>query len=160
MSKIIDIIIEIPYNSFVKYEIDEKENKIRCDRILNTAMLYPGNYGYIPNTLAQDGDALDVLLICDYPIYPNVIIESKIIGVLIMEDEKGIDEKILAVPSNNVDPSFKYINEITDISKYNLEKIKHFFKHYKDNDDNKWSKVSDIKNSDEAFKLFQKYKLN
>ena len=160
MSKIIDIIIEIPYNSFVKYEIDEKENKIRCDRILNTAMLYPGNYGYIPNTLAQDGDALDVLLICDYPIYPNVIIESKIIGVLIMEDEKGIDEKILAVPSNNVDPSFKYINEINDISKYNLEKIKHFFKHYKDNDDNKWSKVSDIKDSDEAYKLFQKYKLN
>lgn len=157
MSKVIDIIIEIPYNSFVKYEFDEEKNKMRCDRILNTAMLYPGNYGYIPNTLAQDGDALDVLLICDYPIYPNIIVESKIIGVLIMEDEKGIDEKILAVPSNNVDGSYKNINEISDISTYNIEKIKHFFKHYKDNDDDKWSKIFDVKDSNEALKLYKRY---
>ena len=106
----IDALIEIPFNSFIKYEFDKENNIMRCDRILNTSMIYPGNYGYIPNTLAKDGDELDVLVLSNFPLHPGTVIESKIIGVLMMEDEKGIDEKIIAVPSQNIDPDSKYIN--------------------------------------------------
>ena len=84
MNEYVDIIIEIPYNTFVKYEYDDSIGKIRCDRILNTSMLYPGNYGYIPNTLSGDGDPIDILLVCDYAIYPGIVIETKIIGVLMI----------------------------------------------------------------------------
>lgn len=152
-----DIIIEIPYNSFVKYEYDETSKKIRCDRILNTSMLYPGNYGYFPNTLAGDNDPLDVLLICDYSLYPGVIIEVKIIGVLLMIDEDGQDEKIIAVPSKNVDTNYININSLNDLPKSILSKIKHFFQHYKDNDPNKWSKVGEFKDAEFAEKIYTKY---
>ena len=103
MTSIVDVIIEIPYNSHIKYEYDEKINKIRCDRILNTSMNYPGNYGYIPNTLSGDGDPLDILMVCDYQLLPGIVIKSKIIGVLLTEDEKGADEKLLVVPYKGVD---------------------------------------------------------
>ena len=89
-------------------------------------MLYPGNYGFIPDTLAGDGDPLDILLVCDYPIYPGVIVETKIIGVLIMEDEKGMDEKVIVVPSENIDQNYKDINELDDLPKSTIAKIKHF----------------------------------
>ena len=134
MSKLVDVIVEIPYNTFIKYEFDESLNKMRCDRILNTSMLYPGNYGYIPNTLAGDGDPLDILMVCDYPIYPGIIVNTKIIGVLIMEDEKGIDEKVIVVPSPEVDQNYKDVNELEDLPKVTISKIKHFFQHYKDNE--------------------------
>ena len=150
MSKIIDVIIEIPYNTFVKYEYDEKYDKMRCDRILpyniitsneieiktgkvkyqrtiKPKITYPGNYGYIPNTLSGDGDPLDILLICDYPIYPGTIINVKILGVLLTIDEKGEDEKIIAVPSNHIDPNYININNYTDLSKITINKILHFF---------------------------------
>ena len=151
----VDMIVEIPYNSFVKYEYDKTNNKIRCDRILNTAMNYPGNYGYIPNTLSGDGDPLDILLITEYQLYPGIIVEVKIIGVLLTEDEKGTDEKIIAVPSYNVDPSFRDINNYTDLPKWTITKIQHFFEHYKDNEENKWIKVNGFRNSREAFKIYQ-----
>jgi len=159
MSKEVDVIIEIPYNTFIKYEFDDKIGKMRCDRILNTAMLYPGNYGYIPNTLAGDGDALDILLICDYPIYPGVVVKSKIIGVLIMEDEKGIDEKVIVVPALEVDINYSDVNELSDLPKVTVSKIKHFFEHYKDNETTKWCKVNDFENSNYASELLTKYKL-
>lgn len=158
MTSIVDVLIEIPYNSFVKYEYDDKLNKIRCDRILNTSMLYPGNYGYIPNTLAGDGDPIDILMICDYPIYPGVIVECKIIGVLMMSDEKGEDEKLLVIPSNNVDPSYNHITNYTDLPKCTLSKIKHFFEHYKDNETTKWCKVNDFENKEFATTLYEKAK--
>ena len=88
---------------------------MRCDRILNTAMLYPGNYGYIPNTLAGDGDALDILLVCDYPIYQGVMVKSEIIGVLIMEDQKGIDEKVIVVPASEVDSNYNDVDKLSDL---------------------------------------------
>ena len=139
----IQAVIEIPYQTCVKYEYDENYEKLRCDRILNTSMLYPGNYGYIPNTLGGDGDPLDILVLCDYQLYPGTIIECKVIGVLLMEDEKGIDEKIISVPSESVD----------------LNKIKHFFEYYKMNDKNKWCKVDDFKSKEHAIKLIQKYSI-
>ena len=100
-----DAIIEIPFNSFVKYEIDKEANRMRCDRVLHTAMAYPGNYGYFPNTLAGDGDPLDVLVISEYALHPGTIINVKIVGVLLTKDEKGSDEKIIAVPAPTVDPN-------------------------------------------------------
>ena len=132
---------------------------MRCDRILNTSMLYPGNYGYIPNTLAKDGDALDILVVCDYPLYPGTVVSTKVVGVLMMEDEKGIDEKIIAVPAENVDPNSKYINHIKDIKTGTLRKIKHFFEHYKDNEDDKWCKVSGFNDRHTALALCNKYSL-
>jgi len=144
-NNIFDMIVEIPRNSNVKYEFDEKLNLMRCDRIISTSMLYPGNYGYIPKTLSGDGDPLDILLMCDYPIYPGTVISVKVIGVLITTDEKGEDEKLIAVPGNNVDSSSTTIENLSDLGKHILIKIKHFFQHYKDNDVNKWIIVGDFK---------------
>ena len=160
MSKLVDVVIEIPYKSYVKYEYDEDLDKIRCDRILNTSMLYPGNYGYIPNTIAGDGDPLDILLVCEYSIYPGVVIETKVVGVLVMEDEKGLDEKLIVVPSMSVDKNFENINELDDLPRLTLEKIKHFFTHYKDNDDGKWSNVIEYKDSEYAINLLKEYSNN
>ena len=155
----IQSIIEIPYQTCVKYEYDEKYKMLRCDRILNTSMLYPGNYGYIPNTLGGDGDPLDILVLCDYQLNPGIIIECKVIGVLLMEDEKGLDEKIIAVPSERVDSNSNFLNNLNDISPVILQKIKHFYKHYKDNDKDKWCKVNDYQTKNYAIQLIEKYSI-
>ena len=108
----IDVIIEIPYQSNLKYEMDkDNENeRIRLDRVLSSSMIYPGNYGYIDNTLAEDGDPLDVLLIGNYALMPGCIIKCLVIGALIMTDEKGLDEKIIAVPHPEVDKHYENIS--------------------------------------------------
>ena len=157
---ILQAIIEIPSGTNIKYEYDENHNLLRCDRILNTSMSYPGNYGYIPNTLGGDGDPLDILVLCDYQINPGVIIECKVLGVLLMEDEEGLDEKIIAIPSDNVDPTSKFMNQITDISPIVLEKIKHFYEHYKDNDTEKWSQVKEYQSKDTAIELIHNYTIH
>ena len=151
-----DMIVEIPLNSFVKYEYDKKLQRIRCDRILHTAMAYPGNYGYFPNTLSGDGDPLDVLLICDYALYPGITVSVKIIGVLLTTDEKGKDEKIIAVPTANVDPNYADIAHYTDLPKWTLTKIKHFFEHYKDTEIDKWVIVDEFKGPQEAITLYHR----
>ncbi len=145
-----DIVIEIPYGSNIKYEYDEDNSKIRCDRVLSTSMHYPGNYGYIPNTLSGDGDPLDALLITEDSLQPNTIIKSKIIGVLVTKDESGQDEKIICVPSDKVDSRYSSINTLSDVSQNVLEKIKHFFTHYKDNEKNKWVIVENFLEKEEA----------
>ena len=152
---VIDMIVEIPYNSLVKYEYDEIHKRMRCDRILNTSMLYPGNYGFIPNTLSGDDDPVDVLLLTEYPLYPGSIISVKIIGVLLTTDEKGDDEKLLAVPSLEVDTRFKNINDIIDLEEITLHKIKHFFTHYKDNDKHKWVTVKNFCNKKQALEILE-----
>ena len=154
------MIVEIPYNSFVKYEFDEKENVMRCDRVLHTAMAYPGNYGFFPNTLAGDGDPLDVLMICDYAIYPGIYVKVKIIGVLLTKDEKGDDEKIIVVPSFPVDPNYTNINDLTDLPKWTQSKIKHFFKHYKDTESNKWVQVKGFEGREKAIEIYKNSKQN
>lgn len=151
-----EMVVEIPLNSSIKYELNEK-NQLVCDRILHTPVSYPGNYGYIPNTLANDGDPLDVLLICNNVLLPCSRIKIKIIGYLDTEDEKGRDEKIIAVPSEKIDPTYSNINNITDLSEHSLLKIKYFFKHYKDLEKGKWIKVGEFMNKEKAKKLLEKY---
>lgn len=153
---IFDMIVEIPRNSNVKYEFDKELNMMRCDRIITTSMLYPGNYGYIPNTLSGDGDPLDILLLCDYSIYPGTVVSVKVIGVLLTIDEKGPDEKLIAVPEDMVDNSSMVINDLTDLGNHILIKIKHFFEHYKDNEPNKWVTVGEFKCKDETIEIIKK----
>ena len=129
---------------------------MRCDRLLSTSMVYPGNYGYIPNTLAGDNDPLDVILISSFVLVPNSIIRVKVIGLLETEDEKGQDEKIIAVPDNKIDISSQNINSLNDLKPGTLNNIKHFFEHYKDNEPNKWVKVRSFKNKKDASNLVLK----
>lgn len=150
------MIVEIPYNSFVKYEFDKEANQMRCDRVLHTAMAYPGNYGYFPHTLAGDGDPLDVLLISDYPIYPGILVKVKIIGVLLTTDEKGEDEKIIAVPCTKVDPNYTNVNSYEDLPRWTLSKIRHFFEHYKDTEEAKWVQVKKFEGREIAIQIYQK----
>ena len=155
----IDMVVEILYNSKIKYEYDDIINKMRVDRVLNTSMLYPGNYGYIPKTLSGDGDPLDVLLVTEYALDPGSIIKVRIIGVLYTKDEKGTDEKIIAVPARSVDSSYEKINNLNDLPESCLKKIKHFFNHYKDNDKNKWVLVKNFGDSEDALNIYYKSKL-
>ena len=154
LNNIVDFLVEIPANSYVKYEFDKEEGFLRCDRILHTSMAYPGNYGYIPKTLARDGDPIDVLMIPEYKIYPMTLVKVKIIGVLKMQDEKGYDEKLLVVPDISIDPYYVEFNNITDIPKHLLGKIKHFFEHYKDTEPKKWVKVEGFAGAEEATQLY------
>ena len=144
-----NVIIEIPKGSFIKYEIDSKD--LVCDRILS--LPFPYNYGYIPNTKAPDGDELDVVVIMPHPLYPQTHIKCKIIGYLEMTDEKGQDEKILAVPLNSS------INDIKELDKNILHEIKEFFIHYKDDEVNRWSQVGDFFSAEKALEIYKKYKL-
>ena len=156
----IDVIVEVPCGSRLKYEIDHDTNNepiLRLDRILATSMTYPGNYGYIPNTLAQDGDPLDALILTEYQLHPGCIINCRPVGVLLMSDEKGIDEKILVVPVTEVDPSYEYLQELSQIPQTTLDKINHFFTYYKMNDPTRWSKVDGFRDRAEAERLIQQY---
>jgi inorganic pyrophosphatase len=150
----LDMIVEIPFNSSVKYEFDKDLNKMRCDRLLTTSMLYPGNYGYIPNTMSGDKDPIDVLLVCDYAIYPGTVVNVKVVGVLLTTDEKGEDEKLIAVPSNSVDPSFADINTLDDLGSMMTKRILHFFEHYKDIDENKWVEIGGFRDAEEANSIY------
>jgi len=132
---------------------------MRLDRILNTSMTYPGNYGYFPNTIAGDNDPLDALLLTQYKLIPGCIISSKIIGVLITKDEKGEDEKVLVVPTENVDSRFKEINDIEDLSDEIKNKIKHFFENYKKLEKNKYVEVKGFRNAKFAKELYDKSKI-
>lgn len=148
-------LIEIPYGSNVKYEVDKDSGAIFVDRVLYSAMFYPANYGFVPNTLAKDGDPVDILVLNEYPLQPGSVIKCRLIGVLIMEDEKGMDEKLLAVPVSKVDPRYDNIQSIDDLPKATLDKIKNFFETYKMLEPNKWVKVKDYKSKNEAEKLLQ-----
>lgn len=147
--------IEIPKGSNVKYEYNKNLNNLEMDRILHGSMYYPQNYGFIPQTLADDGDEIDILVFTE-PLIPGCFVKCRIIGYIDMEDEKGKDEKILAVAAN--DPKFQHVNTIDDIEKYNIDQIEEFFKTYKNLENNKWVKVRNVYNKEEAFKLLQKSK--
>src|SRR5690606_16953628 len=125
----------------VKYEIDHASGAVFVDRIVNTPMFYPCNYGFVPNTLHADGDPTDVLVLCDFPLQPGVVIRCRPVGVLKMEDEAGMDDKLVAVPVAKVDPSQAHINGGADIPAKTRDRIKHFFEHYKDLEEGKWVQV-------------------
>lgn len=137
----IDVTIEIPRGSRVKYEIDHETHRLRLDRVLFTAMAYPTHYGYFENTLGEDGDPLDALLLLqDFDLVPGVLVESRPIGVFNMVDDGGGDAKVLCVP---VDPRFESIQELSDVSDFLLDEIKHFFTKYKDLEPGKWVEAAD-----------------
>ena len=146
----VNVLIEIPQGSNVKYEFDEEENVIKVDRILYTAMFYPFNYGFVPGTLEEDGDPLDVLVISNYPLMPGSVIEVRPVGMLFMRDEEGEDAKIIAVPIDKIDPTFSNIKDINDVPDAIKNKITHFFEHYKELEPGKWVKVSGLGNASQA----------
>lgn len=137
----INVYIEIPQGSLIKYELDHEADAIFVDRFAFTTMGYPANYGFIPNSMSEDGDPLDVLVLSIQPVHPGTVIPSKPIGMLEMEDEAGIDTKILAVPLPKVDPFFGNWNDIGDIPDAYKNRIKHFFEHYKELEPGKWVKL-------------------
>lgn len=125
-----DVLIEIPKGSRNKYEYDFDLGKMRFDRMLHTSMVYPTDYGFIPETLADDGDPLDVLVISTIPFFPGCVVEVKPVGILYMSDEKGGDEKVLCMPK--ADPMVKSLNELNQVNPHLTKEIEHFFKVYKD----------------------------
>lgn len=146
-----NVIIEIPMNgSPVKYEFDKDASAIIVDRFMQVSMSYPCNYGFIPHTFSNDGDPADVLVITQYPVIPGAIITVRPVGVLMMEDESGMDEKILAVPISKLDITFDSIQDIDDVPEILKEKINHFFEHYKKLEKNKWVKIVGWENADKA----------
>ena len=151
MKKIYEAIIEIPMGTKNKYEIDKKRNRIKLDRVLYTPMTYPAEYGYIEETLAQDDDPLDILVLASSKTFPGCIVDARVVGYLDVIDNSEKDAKIIAVM--NSDPRFSHINEISDIQEHTLREIKHFFKTYKDLQQNKIVEVYDFHDKVDALEL-------
>ena len=138
----INIVIEIPQGSGVKYEIDKDSGAIFVDRIVFTPMAYPAAYGFIPNTLADDGDPADALVLLPAAVVPGAVIRARPIGLLKMEDEAGQDEKILFVPHDKIHPQYTAITEVAELPAITRDAIEHFFTHYKDLEKGKWVKIT------------------
>ena len=137
-----NVIIEIPMNADpIKYEVDKESGAIFVDRFMGTAMHYPCNYGYVPNTLSDDGDPVDVLVITPFPLFPGVVVRCRPIGVLKMSDEAGEDAKVLAVPVDKVLSIYSHWQKPEDMNELRLRQIQHFFEHYKDLEKGKWVKI-------------------
>ena len=152
----INAIIEIPYGSSVKYELDKESGAVFVDRVMASAVFYPANYGFIANTLADDGDPVDILVLNEYPIQAGAVIPCRLIGVLVMEDESGMDEKLLALPTSKVDARYDDIKSLDDVPKATLAKIKNFFETYKILEKDKWVKVQDFKDTKAAVEILEK----
>lgn len=158
----INVIIEIPKNGTVKYEIDKDSGLVTVDRILNASMHYPMNYGFIPHTLSDDGDPLDAFVYSDAELAPGSVINCRPIGVFYMKDQAGIDEKIICLPSKKVDPTDEDLIDIDQTRPLFREKIQHFFEHYKDLEEGKWVKTKGWGNKKESenviLECIQRYK--
>ncbi len=147
----INVIIEVPAHADpVKYEVDKQTGLLAVDRFMPTAMHYPCNYGFVPNTLSGDGDPVDVLVIAPLPIQSGAFVRCRALGVLQMTDESGEDAKVIAVPIKKVCLHMQNINTLSDIPKITLDSIVHFFEHYKDLEPGKWVKVSGFADVDAA----------
>lgn len=152
----LNVVIEIPYGSNIKYEIDKDSGAVVVDRVMYSAMFYPANYGFVPNTLSDDGDPADVLVINEYPLQAGSVIKARLIGVLIMEDESGLDEKLIAVPISKIDPRYDRIKSLEDLPQITLDRIKNFFETYKMLEPNKWVKVKEYKDLNVAKEILDK----
>ncbi|HEX7342020.1 MAG TPA: inorganic diphosphatase [Rhodanobacteraceae bacterium] len=147
----INVVIEIPKDAEpVKYEVEKRSGAIFVDRVLSTPMRYPCNYGYVPQTLGGDGDPLDALVILPLPLVPGAVIRCHPVGMLKMTDESGADEKLLVVPVSKVFPAYAHVDNIGQVSAHWLERIGHFFEHYKDLEANKWVKLEGWVGAEEA----------
>jgi inorganic pyrophosphatase len=137
-----NVVIEIPMNGDpIKYEVDKESGAIFVDRFMSTAMHYPTNYGYVPQTISGDGDPVDVLVITPVPLLPGVVVPCRAIGILNMEDEAGVDGKVLAVPTDKILSLYTQWQKPEDMNPMRLKTIEHFFEHYKDLEKGKWVKV-------------------
>lgn len=150
----VNVVIEVPLGGEpIKYEIDKASGAMFVDRFLYTDMRYPCNYGFIPKTLADDGDPVDVMVVGNRPLVPGAVVAARPVGVLLMEDEAGLDEKILAVPSPRLSSFYDKIHSHTDLPEILLKRISHFFEHYKDLEPEKWVKIVGWRDRKEAEKL-------
>ena len=148
-----NVVIEIPMNADpIKYEVDKESGAIFVDRFMTTAMHYPTNYGYVPQTLSGDGDPVDVLVITPYPLFPGVVVPCRPLGILMMEDEAGVDGKVIAVPTSKILPMYDQWKTIDDVNAMLRNAIAHFFEHYKDLEKGKWVKVIGWEGIDSAKK--------
>ena len=154
----IDAIIEIPRGSRNKYEVDHESGRVRLDRVLFTPFVYPVDYGYFDNTLGGDGDPLDAMVLLEYPLFPGVVVEVRPVAVLPMEDDGGIDEKVICVPAT--DPRWAHIQDIGDVPEQTKNELLHFFSHYKDLEPGKWVKLGEWANKAEAERLIAEAKAN
>jgi len=153
LSNDVNVIIEIPAHSHpIKYEVDKETGAMFVDRFMSTAMNYPCNYGYIPKTIAEDGDPVDVLVLSPFPLLTGTVLRCRPIGMLAMEDEAGEDAKLLAVPIDKLTHLYRDIRSPRDLPQIQLDQISHFFKHYKDLEPGKWVKVKGWFEADDAKK--------
>ena len=155
----INILIEISKGSCNKYELDKETGRIVLDRTLYSSVYFPFEYGFIENTLSEDGDPLDVAVLSTNPTFPGCVVPAKVIGLLNMEDESGIDYKIIAVPDDKIDPRFKEINNVSDLSEHQKKEIQEFFEIYKRLEPNKWVKVVGFESKEKAEEIIEKCKI-
>ncbi len=150
----VNVVIEVPIGGEpIKYEMDKDSGALVVDRFLYTSMRYPGNYGFIPHTLSGDGDPCDVIVANTRAIAPGAVMSCKIVGVLLMEDEHGSDEKLIAVPSAKLTQRYALVNNYSDLPEITLHQIEHFFAHYKDLEPDKWVKIIRWGDAEEAQRL-------
>lgn len=147
----INVIIEIPmHGEPVKYEVNKETGALHVDRFMTTAMFYPANYGYIPQTLSEDGDPVDVLVVTPVPLINGAVIPCRVIGMLKMTDEAGVDAKLLAVPTNKLTKMYESVQIYSDLPRHLLLSLEHFFQHYKDLEEGKWVKLNGWEGPDAA----------
>jgi inorganic pyrophosphatase len=152
----LNALVEIPQGGVpVKYELDKTSGALFVDRFLHTSMFYPANYGFIPQTLAQDGDPMDILVVSQVPVVPGAVIRCRPIGVLMMTDEHGSDEKIISVPTDDLNPFYSSVRTYADLPAVLRDQIAHFFQHYKDLEPGKWVSVARWEGPDEAARLIK-----
>ena len=152
----VNVVIEVPVGGEpIKYEMDKGSGALFVDRYLYTSMRYPGNYGFVPHTLSEDGDPIDVLITSTRAITPGAVVNCRPIGVLIMTDDAGQDEKVIAVPSAKLTRRYESIRNFTDLPTITVEQVEHFFKHYKDLESEKWVKVERWGDAKEAKRFIQ-----
>jgi inorganic pyrophosphatase len=150
----VNVVIEVPIGGEpIKYEMDKASGALMVDRFLYTAMRYPGNYGFIPHTLSADGDPCDVIIANTRAIVPGAVMSCRVVGVLLMEDEAGGDEKIIAVPSNKLTRRYEKVKNYSDLPEITLQQIEHFFSHYKDLEKEKWVRVLGWGDAETAFRI-------
>lgn len=150
--QVVKAIIEIPKGSRMKYELDKPSGLLKLDRVLYTAMFYPMNYGLVPQTYFDDGDPLDILVMCSVEIEPLCIVDARVIGIMHMEDENGLDDKILSVAAH--DPAYHHINDLNDIPQHHMNELKHFFEGYKALENKKVS-VGEMYGKEKAWECIQ-----
>jgi len=147
----LNVIVEVPVGGEpIKYEMDKPSGALFVDRFLYTPMRYPGNYGFIPGTLCGDGDPLDVLVMNRRPLIPGCVIRCRPIGMLLMQDENGPDEKILALPISKVTPIYDHVRDLRDLPDIEVDRATHFFRHYKDLEPGKWVELSGVEGIERA----------